>query len=413
MEKKRLYTLLLLFIVPTSLIAQKPKKTYDHEKFAKKAIMSMNYIEKMCADDAALSFISNKTGVSVEELKERQAKNLEMIKEDVKFIMDNSIFGVQESIELTNVQENPVKTADIVVHYSNKDGAFTYVLTNCVQTNISWYMGDGIDPRGEGVKDIIAAREARKEKAENGLWGKLKEVEQKVEAAEEARRKEQAFIDSLNALRSGHVATLFPMNGTDKSSMYYRHDKIDMPLKGYYITNEGKFVDAVIAYQKPEFFVGDFAASANLVICKEANGIKVDVLNPDSEPNFERFIEKGKLRAFYVGDQLFANIDNVGWRIVTSEGAIHTFATIVKVTAGTNSSYQTFEQTQRLNGEVFGSIIGGPSDDKIADLMADAPEIVKEFKDGTISRLEAIVRYNLWYDKEHPGQVPYFKPVAQ
>ena len=144
---------IILFVLAVALplvgFSQKPKKTHDHEKFAKKAIMSMAYIEKMCVDENALNYISEKTGVSVDDLKKQQESNLEILKEDVQFIMDNGIWGTQGSIELTNVKETPVKTADIVVHYTNKSGDFTYVLTNCVQTNISWYMGDGIDPRAQ------------------------------------------------------------------------------------------------------------------------------------------------------------------------------------------------------------------------------------------------------------------------
>lgn len=413
MTKSNLGILFFLLSLPLVSLSQKPKKTHNYEKFAKKAIMSMAYIEKMCPDETALSFISEKTGVSISELQERQASNLEMIKEDIQFIMDNSIFGTQGAIELINVIESPIKTADIVVHYSNKNGAFTYVLTNCIQTNISWYLGDGIDPRGEGVKEIIASRAERKKKAENGLWGKLKDLEEKVETAEAANQQEQAYMDSLNALRTGHVAKPFPMQGIDRSSEYYQHQKLNLPLSGYYVTLDGSIVPAVIAYQAPEFLVGDLASASSLFICKEDNGQAVDVLNSDQEPNFKEYVPKDKLQAFFVGGQLFANIENVGWRIVTTEGAIHTFVTMVKVTSGNGSTYQTFEQTQKLEGEVHGSIMKGPSTDVLTELLSDCPELAKELSEGATPNTEMIIRYNRWYDATFPAQIKYIPTLKK
>jgi hypothetical protein len=407
MKGKNTLALIVAITLPMIGLSQKPKKTYDHEKFAKKAIMSMAYIEKTCADDAALKFISEKTGVSVEELQKQQEANLAILKEDVTFIMDNGVFGTQGSIELTNVKESPVKTADIVVNYTNKVGDFQYVLTNCVQTNISWYMGDGIDPRGAGVQGIIANRQARKEKAENGFLGKLEAIGEKQDSLIALGEVEGAKRDSINALRKGYLATPFPMQGIDKSSKYYHHDQVNMPLQGYYITHVGEKIEAVIAYQKPEFFVGDFAAGASLFICKEANNTAVDVLNIDSEPNYLKFVPKDQIQAFYVGGQLFANIKNVGWRIVTSEGAIHTFVNMVKVNSNENVTYQTYEQTQKLGGTAYGSIIGGPSTNVFLDLMEDCPEIAQELKDGTLSRFEAIIRYNHWFDLSFPEKVEY------
>ena len=235
----------------------------------------------------------------------------------------------------------------------------------------------------------------------------MKELEEKMEANEEANKKAQARMDSLNALRKGHVATTFPMEGIDKSSKYYRHNLTNMPLEGYYVTLDGTIVSAVIAYQKPEFLIGDFAAGASLFICKEANGKVVDLWNPDTEPNFKEHVKKDHIQAFYVGDQLYANIKNVGWRLVTSEGAIHTFVNMVKVESGGKISYQTYEQTQKMDGTAFGSIIGGPSTNVFIDMMEDCPELAQELKDGVTPRIEVIIRYNRWYDLAFPEKVKY------
>ncbi len=407
MNIKKIVLPVVIVALSLSAMAQKPKKTHDYKKFAKKAVMSMMYIEKMYADDAALSFISDKSGVSVDDLKAQKAANITTVKEDVKFITDNSIYGVMGTIELTNVRKTPVMMADIVVNYTNKTGSFQFILTNCTQTNISWYMGDRIDAQGEGIAGLIALRAEKKEKAENGLLGKIAEAGEKEKERKAAAARQQARTDSLNALRKGHLAKTFPMVGTDRSSKYFKHDQVNMPLNGYYVTTGGQVIEAVIAYQKPEFLVGKFAASASLFVCKEANGKKVDVLNVDSEPNFKGFIKKDQLWAFYVGDQLFANIKDVGWRIVTSEGAIHTFVNMAKMTKNGNSTYATFEQAQKMDGQVMGSVIAGPSTKAYLEFMEDCPEIAQALKNEQISLHEAIVKYNIWYDLQHPGQVMY------
>ncbi len=404
---KTTFILLLGILLTTTAYSQKPKKTHNHEKFAKKAMMSMAYIEKMCADEAALNYVQQNTGTSLEELKSQQEQYLKQLKADVNFIIDNGIYGTMGAIELTNVKEGAPKKADIVVNYKNNNGNYQLTLTNCIQTNISWYMGDAIIASGEGIEGIIAKREEKKEKAENGLWGKLNEMDQKQQAKIEEQKKAQARLDSINALRKGHLAKLFPMQGTDESSKYYKHELTNMPLKGYYVTNTNEIVEAVIAYQKPEFLVGDIAEATSLFICKDANGKKVDVLNSNQEPNFKKFVQKSSLKAFYVGDQLYANVPNVGWRIVTSEGAIHTFVSIVKIDNKNGVNYQAFEQTQKMNESAVGSVFGGPSSKVVLEMMDDCPEMVERYNSGELTLYETIVKYNYWYDLAYPEKVKY------
>src|SRR5690606_23481691 len=38
---------------------------------------------------------------------------------------------------------------DVVMHCSSGETKFTIILTNCVQTDVSWYLGDGITFEGE------------------------------------------------------------------------------------------------------------------------------------------------------------------------------------------------------------------------------------------------------------------------
>lgn len=235
----------------------------------------------------------------------------------------------------------------------------------------------------------------------------LKKMEEISKSSEASGKKHAAYADSLRQVRPGYEAVLFSMNKIDKSSVYYNHNNIDMPLEGYYITNDGKKITAVIAYQKPEFLVGDFAVASSLYICKEANGKKVDVLNSNLEPNFAKFIKKDEITAFFVGGQLYTNYPGVGWRIVINEGAIHSFANILKMQNKDGIYYTAWKQTQKLQNEPLGSPFASASTNVLLDMMEDSPEIVQSYKDGKNSIYEAEITYNIEYDLKSPGNVNY------
>ncbi len=60
-----------------------------------------------------------------------------------------------------------------------------------------------------------------------------------------------------NTNRPGYVA---------KSNTYkFDESKTNMPMQGYYILKDGTEVEAIIAYQKPEFLVGDFACIDSVI----------------------------------------------------------------------------------------------------------------------------------------------------
>ena len=99
----------------------------------------------------------------------------------------------------------------------------------------------------------------------------------------------------------------------------------------------------------------------------------------------------------------------MGWRIVINEGAIHTFAIIVKMN---ENKYIAYEQTQKLNEQSIGSVLGGASANVRIDMMADSPEIVQEYKDGIKTIYEAEIKFNIWYDLMYPERVSYL-PVPK
>ncbi len=398
------FTLLFCFVS----YAQKPKKTHNHEKFVKKVKFAFtpDLIVKWMPDQKAIQYISEKTGRSIDELQAENEANTENVKKNIQYFLDNNVAFILDKTEVKVKEEGPVKIADILLYCSFRKNNFIIKLSNCVQTNLSWYLGDEIIPEGDGFDNFISYKKSKKP---GKLLTALKKIEEKQAVAAAESKRQEAYADSLRALRPGYEARLFPMKNIDQSSKYYQHHLTNMPLKGYYITNKGDVVDAVIAYQKPEFLVGDAASAMSLFICKAANGKVVDVLNPNLEPNFKEHINKNNVRAFFVGGQLYANIPAVGWRIVINEGAIHTFALIVKMN---ENKYVAYEQTQKLNGVPIGSVLGKASANVRVDMMADSPEIVQEYRDGIKTIYEAEIKFNIWYDLMYPERVSYL-PVPK
>lgn len=378
-------SLLLVFVTFLAAgYAQKPKKTFDSGEFAKKVKFYFvpEYVNSKAPDEAALNYIAEKTGKPLTEVKEQDKKDRDSLRADVAEFSTYGLIYTIEKVEEKIKQESPLKIADIIMYCAAGTSKFTIVLENCVQTNISWYLGDGASWEGEvfGDLDVKMSEKAEKDK-----------IEKEKRDKERAERERGEFVaDSMRVARPGYEATSYTFS--------YDESNDGMPMTGYYILNDGSKVEAVIAYQKPEFFVGDFAAGASLFICKELNSLKVNLLNPNNEPNFKEYIDKSKIRAFYINGHLYKNYENIGWRIVLTEGAIHSFITVVKIENKGVISYTSFKQTQRLNGTAYGSILSSITNENLLNMMSDAPEIVQSFRDGTRDIYQTEVAYNIWYN---------------
>lgn len=214
------------------------------------------------------------------------------------------------------------------------------------------------------------------------------------------------FLLSSSALMA---QTNFKKNGYYSGNRKFTFDesKTNIPMKGYYVLKDGTEVEAILAYRKPEWVIGPFAAGASLVVCKELTGKPMDVFNPDSEPNFKEYVKKNAIRGFYLDGHLYGNVPNTGWAIVLSEGAIRSFITVVKLKTKSGIQYASFEQTQKLGGKAYGSAFGGVSSDRLLEMISDAPEIAASVKNGTNNIYEAILKYNQWYDANNPDKIEY------
>src|SRR6185436_16032323 len=96
---KKTPTLLLVAIfVALATIAQKPKATFDHNTFAKRAATAFNSygIEHMCADYNGLKYIVTATGKTLDEVTEQNNANKTTILADVDLLRKKGIFAMYE-----------------------------------------------------------------------------------------------------------------------------------------------------------------------------------------------------------------------------------------------------------------------------------------------------------------------------
>ncbi|HCA83589.1 MAG TPA: hypothetical protein DEP18_07350 [Flavobacteriales bacterium] len=213
----------------------------------------------------------------------------------------------------------------------------------------------------------------------------------------------------------GYTGKRFSMQGSDASSQFIQHSNIGMPLKGYVVGNDGNVTEHVIAYQEPEKLL---AHEFDLAICREANGKKVDVLNPQSEPNFASWVKKDQLSAFYVGDQLFVKGSKNKWYILMSEGAIREIVSLTKVVNNGVTGYAVTEMIQKLDQEPVGVTGLTLSFKNTMSSMTNEhtvlSEKIKKKESGyRLLNLNTVLKeYNTWYNLNYPGQVNYVMPYS-
>jgi len=229
-------------------------------------------------------------------------------------------------------------------------------------------------------------------------------------AAPEVKKSEAVAVAAVSETKKPYKAVLFAQSGADLSSQFIQKDKIGLPLAGYYITNKDEKINAVIAYQEPEKLLNQLFS---VVICKSANNIKVDYLNPDKEPNFDKFIPKDQVKAFYVGDQLFVQSKPGKWYILQEEGAIQKLVNLLKVTSGAKSGYDVSYFIQKLDEDPRGQLDMAFNFKTImSELVKENAELALKVKNKEqgyqLMQMDKIVaQYNQWYDQQFPGKVKY------
>ena len=411
MKFQHLHITIFLLLIASGLSAQKPKKTYDHNKFAKKVVLFMNSndVSRFFADAAGIQYISEKTGKAESDISKEVDANKTKVAEDLKFLNDNGIYRILDKTTLENVRENPIKQADIVLHCHYQDKSYRLVLTNCIQTNTTWVLGDGIRPEGDDIAKLQEAYQQKSEKKPGGLLGKIQDMEEK----QEAREAESKKMMRENPPTRGYHAKIFPMQNSDAATKYIKYDAFGLPLDGYYITNDGKIVQAAIVYQEPEkLMMHEF----DLAIANHVSTSKVDYLNPNSDNNFKTFVKKETIKAFFVGEQLFVRSSPNKWHILISEGAIRELVAIAKIENNNGASYVTSTLIQKLlNAPVNKGSMAIGFKNTMSTMVDEHTELAEKIRNKatgyTFEYQSTIIReYNAWYAQKYPAKIPYVMP---
>ncbi|MEX2483289.1 MAG: hypothetical protein WED10_01940 [Brumimicrobium sp.] len=374
---------LLFILIHFVSLAQKPKKTHDHEKFVKKVVFAMGAdITKWSPDEDAIKYISENDGKSIDELRKLTEKNKKQLKEDVDFLNNNNIYRNYQNITLKNVSKQPV-VADIILHCEMDDKPYDIVLRNCVQTNVSWYLGDRIIATGEWVESLNKPDESKKDE-KKGLLAKL---EEKNEAHE-----------NKNAPINAYVGEKFPVKGTDAHTQFFKMDLTGQFLNGYIVDEQGVKKEMKIRYDAPEIL-----HNPNKKLITEVNGSKSEWT-------------KKSIKAFYVGGQLFVFTGEF-WDILLEEGTIRKLGRVVKDDEG---NYITADliQKQGMSPENTISLSLGFKN-KMSEYVEENEALatkIKNKENGYKLRDidEIIAVYNKWYDENYPDEVDYlFKPKTE
>ena len=389
---------ILLFSLSTmNLEAQRKKRTHDFEKFAKKVVLYMNTdVAHWSPDEEALQYISEQTGKNLSAVKAKAKKDKAQVVADVKFLNDNGVYRKLESADIEVIQEKPIKKANIILHCSYKDKEFDLTLANCIQTNTTWVLGDGVIPSGEGVEDLIQKDKQRRKKSKSGALAKLQKW-----GAEQEQKNSGTESDA-------YKAKTFQMQGADPVTQYIKKDDIGKHLKGYYIDDKNVKHKAVIKFQPPENLSNP---NSTLLLYEKAVG-DPGYSSDETQNKLTGTINKSKIKAFYVGGQLYVFTGEF-WDILKEEGAIRKLARITPAEKDGQTNYVLANLIQKKGNspENAASLMLGFKR-KMSDLVSAheaMAEKIKDKEDGyKWKNMDAIIaEYNQWYAEKYPEKTNY------
>lgn len=146
------YFISILLLATFVAHGQKPKKTFDHTEFSKQVVLGIAYsMDGSYLDYNAQQYIIIKTGKTSSEISEMAANYKASCEKDLVEIRNQKLAIMVETVDVSVIQESPYKVADIIIHSTYDGKKIDLKLTNCIQTDRSWFLGDHITASGDGV----------------------------------------------------------------------------------------------------------------------------------------------------------------------------------------------------------------------------------------------------------------------
>ncbi|MCF6360693.1 MAG: hypothetical protein L3J29_08015 [Cyclobacteriaceae bacterium] len=414
--KKKITLIITVFslIISLSASAQKQKKTYDAEKFAKKIrlYMSSDLIGKWMPDEAARKYIAEKSGMSEKEVESGIEENLANIKIDAANLISQGIGIIVGEVEVKIIEESPIKIADLLLHCSTKYGDFIITLQNCIQTDVSWYLGDAI-LTGDAFDKIVEENNRSLELSEGQPTG-MKLVSMKNAEAEKRDLEESKIIELQSKANHGKK------------------------IPGWYITLGGEKREGLLEFEPIEQMT-DNNRPLKLTLTKDEDLEK---------------IPKDELRVFYANSRLYTPITIEGkriWAINVNQGAIRglrfpkfTEASKMLVIDTISDSSEKLGYRIEARAEDVGAFwsyaystykldepvsVGGR--ENLANAVSDYEDLSNKIRNKEKGYKKNVLNtlfyydlmfeyYNKWYDEQNPGAITYYPmeatykvPVAQ
>ncbi|UKN00278.1 hypothetical protein K6119_11085 [Paracrocinitomix mangrovi] len=138
--------------------SQKPNKTYDPKKFAKKALLCFapSQLPRITIDEEGIDFVAAISDDSKEKIIKRIQRDTANVSAQMKWLNDHKVYRAFKGYELKREKEyKTVKVADIVIHCEYQGKKFDLILEQCIRTNMSWFIGRGIGFQGVDMQEMV------------------------------------------------------------------------------------------------------------------------------------------------------------------------------------------------------------------------------------------------------------------
>lgn len=187
---------------------------------------------------------------------------------------------------------------------------------------------------------------------------------------------------------------------------YVNIDNYDQPLDGYVVMKNGDKEEVKIKYEEPYLL---FDPTLPLITYRKKN-------------NKEKAYLKSKLAGFYVNDQLYVpeyfDGDSSRWVMVVREGAIRESIVLKPNKPYDQPDYYTVNRLITNTVTLKAFFVGRLAINfgrNMSSMIFDYAQLNKKVRDAEegykfLNYQQIIARYNMWFDSNNPGAIPYILP---